>query len=245
MKTCTKCGETKPFMEFSKDRTKKDGHRSQCKSCRKQYREQNKEVVRERERRYREKNKEAFAERQRRYEKENKEAILERKRRWREKNKEAAREYNRLYYQKNRETEIERQRRYQKENKEAILERERRRYQENREVILERDRRARKKRRDEQPGCVYRIVNSVNRRVYVGETMRGELRWIEHLRCLRGNRHQNQHLQADFDEFGEDVFEWSIIQELPKDKEVLVQEETNTIQRLLAEGKELYNIILN
>ena len=80
--------------------------------------------------------------------------------------------------------------------------------------------------------------------MYVGETIRGELRWIDHLRYLRGNYHRNPHLQADFNEFGEDVFEWSIIQELPKDKEVLIQEETNTIQRLLAEGKELYNIVL-
>jgi hypothetical protein len=51
--------------------------------------------------------------------------------------------------------------------------------------------------------------------------------------------------QADFNEFGEDAFEWSIIQELPKDKEVLEREETNTIQRLLAEEKELYNVYKN
>jgi group I intron endonuclease len=92
---------------------------------------------------------------------------------------------------------------------------------------------------------IYQIVNSINGKVYVGQTMRGVLRWNQHLRRLRGNRHVNPNLQADFNEFGEDVFEWSIIQELPKDREVLVQEETNTIQRLLAEGKELYNIVLN
>lgn len=33
MKTCTKCGETKPPTEFSKDVSKRDGLRPQCKTC--------------------------------------------------------------------------------------------------------------------------------------------------------------------------------------------------------------------
>ena len=33
-KVCTKCGLEKPFVEFSKDKTHKDGLRSQCKQCR-------------------------------------------------------------------------------------------------------------------------------------------------------------------------------------------------------------------
>ena len=36
MKTCTKCGETKNFSEFVKDKSKKDGHSSHCKNCIKQ-----------------------------------------------------------------------------------------------------------------------------------------------------------------------------------------------------------------
>lgn len=34
MKTCTKCGETKPLSEFSADKSKQDGLHTQCKSCR-------------------------------------------------------------------------------------------------------------------------------------------------------------------------------------------------------------------
>jgi len=185
MKTCRTCGETKPFTEFGKKSSAKDGYKSQCKSCRKQYCEHNREAINERKRRYREENKEAF---------------------------------------------LEHRRRYREENKEAIAERARQYYEE---------------RKANQPGCVYQIVNSINGKVYVGETTRGELRWRKHLSCLRGNYHRNPHLQADFNEFGEDAFEWSIIQELPKDKEVLEREETNTIERLLAEGKELYNVYKN
>lgn len=33
MKTCNKCGETKPIEEFSRRHTVKDGRRSQCKTC--------------------------------------------------------------------------------------------------------------------------------------------------------------------------------------------------------------------
>ncbi len=260
MKTCTKCGETKPFTEFYKHKISKDGYRSQCKSCRKQYRQENREAINERERRHYQENKEAIKERKRRHYQENKETIAERARRRYQENKETINEYQRQYYQENKEAikEYNRQyreenkglireisRRYNQENKKAIKERKRRHYQENKEAIKERKRRYREERAAKQPGCIYQIVNSVNGIVYVGETTRGEIRWSEHLSDLRGNYHRNPHLQADFNEFGEDVFEWSIIQELPKDKEVLVQEETNTIQRLLAEGKELYNITLN
>ena len=215
MKTCTKCGETKPFAEFHKQTSKKDGYRSQCKSCRKQYRQENREAIRERDRRYHQ---------------ENKEAVNERKRYWWKKNKEVIAERRRQHYQQNKEVFAERTRRYRQQNKEAVAER-------NRRYLEERN--------AKQPGCVYQIVNSINGRVYVGETIRGELRWLEHCKSLRGNYHKNSKLQADFNEFGEDVFEWSIIQELPKDRKLLEREETNTIQRLLVEGKELYNIILN
>lgn len=37
MKTCSKCGEEKFLTDFSKDRGKKDGLRTQCKVCRSKY----------------------------------------------------------------------------------------------------------------------------------------------------------------------------------------------------------------
>ena len=33
VKTCQICGDIKPLAEFSKDRTKKDGHSNRCKVC--------------------------------------------------------------------------------------------------------------------------------------------------------------------------------------------------------------------
>lgn len=37
MKTCTKCGETKPKNEFYRDRSKQDGKMSNCKACHRKY----------------------------------------------------------------------------------------------------------------------------------------------------------------------------------------------------------------
>ena len=256
MKTCTKCGETKPLTEFGKQKATKDGYAYKCKSCMNEYSRHWREENRERIKQYRQENKEAIAERNKRWREENKETAREYGRQWREENREHIKQYREDY----RETSLEHQRRWREENKEAIrkyqiryhqknkekmLERRRQWREENKEALYEYNRRYREEKNAQQPGCVYQIVNSINGKVYVGETTRGELRWIDHLRYLRGNYHENPNLQADFNEFGEDVFEWSIIQELPKDRKLLEREETNTIQRLLAEGKELYNIVLN
>ena len=34
VKTCSTCGESKPLSQFTRDRSKPDGHRAQCKACR-------------------------------------------------------------------------------------------------------------------------------------------------------------------------------------------------------------------
>jgi len=96
----------------------------------------------------------------------------------------------------------------------------------------------------EQPACVYQIVNNQNGRIYVGETIQGELRWKRHLTALRGGYHPNADLQADFNNFGEEAFEWRIIKELPKDREILAKEEKLHIDKMIAEGKNLYNVHL-
>ena len=39
-KVCSKCGVEKPLSEFALNKTRKDGHASDCKDCRKQYRDE-------------------------------------------------------------------------------------------------------------------------------------------------------------------------------------------------------------
>jgi group I intron endonuclease len=90
--------------------------------------------------------------------------------------------------------------------------------------------------------CVYQIKNTVNDKVYIGESFHGEYRFRQHLYDLRAKRHPNHKLQADFNKFGENVFEWSTIKECPEDKDILRLEERKAIQKFINEKKSLYNI---
>ena len=81
MKTCSKCKEEKPFSEFHKNRSTKDGLCFQCKTCKievaKSHYEKNKDHFREYKRKYRQENKDLIRERERKYRQENKETIRE------------------------------------------------------------------------------------------------------------------------------------------------------------------------
>lgn len=76
-KKCSKCKEAKAVDEFQKNKSSKDGLRSQCKVCTsersRKYHEENREAERERNRKYHEENRGAERERKRKYEKENRE----------------------------------------------------------------------------------------------------------------------------------------------------------------------------
>ena len=91
-KKCTGCGEVKDYAEFPRNKSKKDGLQSQCKSCHRRYREENREAKRDYNRRYREENLEAELERRPRYREENLEAELERHRRYHEEHREVLNE---------------------------------------------------------------------------------------------------------------------------------------------------------
>jgi hypothetical protein len=127
-------------------------------------------------------------------------------------------------------------------NSEIIKQQSKEYYYDNQKIIAKRREEERQKRNLNQPACIYQIINNQNGQIYVGETMRGKLRLAKHLTELRGNYHSNPNLQEDFNKFGEEAFEWSIIKELPKDREVLTKEEKLHIDSLIAEGKNLYNI---
>tara|TARA_Y100000114_G_scaffold154083_1_gene175350 strand:- start:4399 stop:4989 length:591 start_codon:yes stop_codon:yes gene_type:complete len=133
---------------------------------------------------------------------------------------------------------------YYKKNKQKCVERDAKYYQENRDKILARNAEWSKKRDEKQPACIYQIINKRNGKIYIGETTRGTIRRKEHFTSLKSKRHQNRKLQEDFNKFGEEAFEWSIIKEVDKDKDTLLLEEIRTINSFLKQGKELYNLSL-
>jgi group I intron endonuclease len=64
--------------------------------------------------------------------------------------------------------------------------------------------------------CIYQIKNLVNNKIYIGSTQRQNpfKRKAEHFCKLKGNYHNNKHLQSSWNKYGEDNFEFTIIEEL-------------------------------
>lgn len=61
-------------------------------------------------------------------------------------------------------------------------------------------------------GYIYQIHNIVNDKCYIGQTVHPEAREKRHFSNLRCQRHDNTHLQHAFNEYGEDSFEFSILE---------------------------------
>ena len=97
MKKCGRCNKIEDLSSFSKDRNKKDGYSNTCKSCKKEYREINKDILREKKKLYREDNKEKIKE----YFEINKEKIKEYQKEYREINKEVLSEKYKYRYNSN------------------------------------------------------------------------------------------------------------------------------------------------
>jgi group I intron endonuclease len=57
---------------------------------------------------------------------------------------------------------------------------------------------------------IYKIVNTVSNKAYVGQSLRVRKRVAEHFRLLRLNKHRNQHLQRSYNKHGEEAFIWSL-----------------------------------
>lgn len=105
LKRCTKCGEEKPREMYCRDKDKRDGLHSQCKTCQREYRQRNTDRKREQNRKY-------YLE--------NTERCLNYQREYYQQNAERRREYNRKYNQENAERISDGKREYYRENVEQI-----------------------------------------------------------------------------------------------------------------------------
>lgn len=59
---------------------------------------------------------------------------------------------------------------------------------------------------------IYGIRNIVNGKIYVGQTKDFKHRWREHVRELNHNIHHNKHLQNAWNKYGEENFEFFVIE---------------------------------
>jgi len=160
-------------------------------------------------------------------------------------------EYRKKYVEKNRDKINERRRKRYSENPEHYLEYNKKyclspekkreyqqqRYSKNPEYFIAQQ----EKHRSKQPACIYKIVNSITNKIYIGQTLNGKMRWTQHLSALKNNRHHVLEMQKDYDEYGKEVFEWFIIETMKKDKILLEKRENEIIKQYSEEGKKLYN----
>lgn len=60
---------------------------------------------------------------------------------------------------------------------------------------------------------IYQILNTINDKRYIGQSIHCNDRFKQHIRELRGNRHTNKYLQNSWNKHGEQVFQFSVIEE--------------------------------
>lgn len=65
---------------------------------------------------------------------------------------------------------------------------------------------------------IYKIINTINNKFYVGSTTNTVERFRTHRNRLRGNRHHCRHLQAAWNQYGEQAFVFHVIETIPKEQ---------------------------
>jgi len=88
---------------------------------------------------------------------------------------------------------------------------------------------------------IYKILNNVNNKVYIGSATNIGKRWRDHKWYLNHNKHHNSHLQASWNNYGSDSFEFSILLECSID-ELLEKEREYTLKYNSLNNKYGYNV---
>lgn len=89
---------------------------------------------------------------------------------------------------------------------------------------------------------IYYIKNKLNNKRYIGSSKHISLRKIQHIDKLNRNIHHNIHLQDDYAKYGEDMFEFGILQLCLEDERHIIEQQY--IDKYWETG-ELYNMAKN
>jgi len=88
---------------------------------------------------------------------------------------------------------------------------------------------------------IYKIINKINGKYYIGSSSNIQRRKIQHFNKLRQNIHENQHLQYAYNKYGEFVFDLIIIEEVLDYKNILFYEQ-KYLDIAKTEKNKCYNI---
>lgn len=86
---------------------------------------------------------------------------------------------------------------------------------------------------------IYAIVNKINGKLYYGSTLNFKTRKNDHFKTLRSQSHRNPHLQHAFNKYGNNAFEFIIVEYVQPDDLLIVE------QKYLDANIGGYNIAVN
>ena len=72
---------------------------------------------------------------------------------------------------------------------------------------------------------IYEIYNIKTGKRYIGSSKDVKQRWNSHLSGLRSGAHHNYYLQKDYHRYGEDSFEFTIVQEIDDESQLFDYED--------------------
>lgn len=72
---------------------------------------------------------------------------------------------------------------------------------------------------------VYEIKNLINGKRYIGSTVNKRKRWRRHRNWLQDNKHSNNHLQNAWNKYGEENFEFSVLEKVGDEDNLLDKEQ--------------------
>lgn len=183
MKNCRTCGEVKPYIEFNRQTSSKDGFGSECKAC-----------CKVRKRKDYLKNRDKYLVAQANYRKENAEKVSEAKKRCYQQKIEQYKQNHRKYYQENRDSVLAQAAEYREANKEEIRKRDNAYKARNRETIRLKQseyQRANAETRNEYTRKYRKNRRQVDKMFSIKENMRARFRYE------LAKRGDDQHIKAN------------------------------------------------
>jgi group I intron endonuclease len=92
----------------------------------------------------------------------------------------------------------------------------------------------------ERKSGIYKIVNILDGKIYIGSSSNFCKRWNGHITCLRKNKHHSPHLQNAWNKYGEENFKFEIV-EVVEDFNKLFEREQYYIDLYKCFGHDGYN----
>lgn len=79
---------------------------------------------------------------------------------------------------------------------------------------------------------IYKIINSLNGKFYVGSTTSPKVRFRVHRKKLRKNQHHCHHLQASWNKYGEAAFIFHVVETIPEEQSLQEAEDRWLIEHV-------------